>query len=106
MSEELPKFEQNKYEVRNDGDIIVLSGEERKLAELGNRVVEILNKSKEGERIVSALLEGETIRPGGAYAVYIRMGKLYVDTRNARGDQSARDLIKRTVETVLSEDSE
>lgn len=106
MPEELSKFEQNKYEVRNDGDVIVLSGEEGKLAELGNRITEILNRSKEGEKIIKALLEGETIRPGGAYAVYIMMGRLYVDTRNARGDQSARDLIKKTVEIVLSEDSE
>lgn len=106
MSEELPKVEQSKYEVRNDGDVIVLSGEERRLAQLGAHIVEILNKSKEGEGITKALLEGETIRPGGAYAVYILMGKLYVDTRNARGDQNARDLIREAVETVLSKNSE
>lgn len=45
--------------------------------------------------------DGEEIRPGGAYAVYILMGKLYVDTRNVRGDSDARELIKKVVESVL-----
>ena len=70
---------------------------------MGKRIVEILNQSREGEEITRALLDGQEIRPGGAYAVYILMGKLYVDTRNARGDKNARDLIKKTVDAVLSE---
>ena len=91
------------YEIRNNGDVIVISGTEQRLALIGKRIVEILNKSTEGPRMIQALLEGETMRPAGAYAVYVLMGKLYVDTRNARGQEQDRLIIKQAVETALTE---
>jgi len=98
-----PHIESRQYEIRNDGDVIVLSGEEKKLATTGKRIVEILNRSKERESITNALLQGETIRPAGAFAVYLLMGKLYVDTRNARGEEQYRKQIKDAVEAALAE---
>jgi len=95
--------ENNKYEIRSEGDVIVIGGGEQWLAEIGTRITEMLNHSKEGDRTTQALLRGEELRPGGAYAVYILRGKLYVDTRNARGDVNAREEIRRVVDLVLTQ---
>ncbi|MBI4363403.1 MAG: hypothetical protein HY545_00970 [Candidatus Doudnabacteria bacterium] len=97
-------FQPSAYDLKQDGDLITLSGDDERLAQIGLAACESLNRGLGGmgQNLKEALLSGETLRPGGAYSVYILRGKLYVSTHNARGDAVARQEIKNAIESALS----
>lgn len=89
------------YEIMENGDVIEISGGETRLLKIGAQIYQRLGgedwKEDEARNLLS---QGTELRPR-SMAISVNRGKLYVDTRNFRGNIERKKMILETVKSLL-----
>lgn len=107
--ENLENTEQQKLKVEknDDGDIFFISGlDEDSLFQLGFLICQNLDKSINQYLFKKDyFLSGESIRPGGCFALTYDKHKkrIFLDNRNARGDEKIREKLEKAVNGAINE---
>lgn len=101
-----------KIEKIKNNEVIVISGKTEE--ELINLAIEIFNKieqtrpeeiTMQSQRCREELSTGDKeLRPMG-YAIYLRKGQLFVDSRNHRTDQEMKDKLEKIVISLVNPNS-
>lgn len=90
-----------RYEVMENGDLIVVSGDASQLLELGAKIYMQLGgedwKEEEAKKLLS---QDEELRPR-SMAISLRLGKLYVETRNFSGFSEYRKMILAAIKDAI-----
>ncbi|HPS21566.1 MAG TPA: hypothetical protein PLO44_02045 [Candidatus Paceibacterota bacterium] len=102
-----PKFN---IEVRENGDVYIVSGEKEDLIEFAMKVGKALDDSNFSYRIEEtkeSLRQGKDQRPGGCFGLsIIKMGGkevLMIDNRNARGYKPMTDQLGEAIKKAKLE---
>jgi len=92
-----------KCECRNKGNVYVITGiSKEELAKIGYKIFNELQKGYLEKQIVETLINGETLRPDGAFGMNISGNQLFAMIYNGQDNTELLEKLKRAVELALN----